>query len=178
MKHISILAAMAFFSAFALVGHAQNTNATQTKNNSTEQPYKGPVTNISIGNAVYTQKVIQAWKDYDNNTMDNMGDFIADDVIATFPDGSMVKGRENFVKMLKDYRNSFASVSSKITACTTLKTPDDPEHEVVTIWGEETDINKDGTTTKTHLNEVWFFNKEGKLTMFHQMAAKDTPDKK
>lgn len=176
MKRISIFAAMAFFSAFALVCQAQNTNPTQAKN-SMEQA-KGPVTNISIGNAVYTQKVIQAWKDYDNNTLDNIGDLVADDVIATFPDGSMVKGRDNFVKAIKDYRNSFASVSSKINACTTLKTPDDPEHEVVTIWGEETDISKDGTTTKTHLNEVWFFNKEGKLTAFHQLAAKDAPDKK
>ena len=80
--------------------------------------------------------------------------------------------------MIRDYRNGFASVSSKISACTTLKTPDDPEHEVVTIWGEETDTAADGTVTKTHLNEVWFFNKQGKLTEFHQMAAKDSPDKK
>lgn len=177
MKRLSILAAMTFFSAFTLTAHAQNTSAMQAKNN-TAQSYKGPVTNIAIGNPAYTQKVIQAWKDYDNNTLNNIGDLIADDVLATFPDGSVVKGKDNFVKMIRDYRNSLASVSSQIAACTTLKTPDDPDREVVTIWGEETDTAKDGTVTKTHLNEVWFFNKEGKLVEFHQMAAKDTPDKK
>ncbi|MGN6401028.1 MAG: nuclear transport factor 2 family protein [Flavisolibacter sp.] len=177
MKRVFILAATGFFSVVCLDSQAQqNTNAMQAKNTATDR--KGPTTNISIGNPVYAQKVMQAWKDYDNNTMDNMDDLIADDVVATFPDGSMVKGRDNFVKMIRDYRNGFASVSSKIMACTTLKTPDDPEHEVVTIWGEETDTAADGTVTKTHLNEVWFFNKQGKLTEFHQMAAKDSPDKK
>jgi hypothetical protein len=90
----------------------------------------------------------------------------------------MVKGKENWIKMIKDYRNNFNSVTSTVMACTTLKSPDDPEHEVVTVWGEENDTNKDGTTVKTHLNEVWFFNKQGKVVMFHQMAAKDAPDKK
>ena len=177
MKRVFILAATGFFSVVCLDSRAQqNANVMQAKNTGTDR--KGPTTNISIGNPVYAQKVMQAWKDYDNNTMDNMDDLIADDVVATFPDGSMVKGRDNFVKMIRDYRNGFASVSSKIVACTTLKTPDDPEHEVVTIWGEETDTAADGTVTKTHLNEVWFFNKQGKLTEFHQMAAKDSPDKK
>jgi hypothetical protein len=178
MKRLSILAAIAFFSAFTLVCHAQNTSAMPAKNSNAGQPPRGPITNISIGNPMYAQKVMQAWKDYDNNTLDNIGDLIADDVIATFPDGSMVKGRETLVKMIKDYRNGFAAVSSKIAACTTLKSPDDPEREVVTIWGEETDTNKDGTIAKTHLNEVWFFNKDGKVVELHQMAAKDAPDKK
>lgn len=176
MKRTSILAAVVFLSAFTFVGQAQNTSAMQTKN-SKESSDKGPVTNIAIGNAAYAQKVIQVWKDYDNNNLDNFGDLLAEDVIATFPDGSMVKGKDNFVKMIKDWRNNFSSVSSKIAACTTLKTPDDPEHEVVTIWGEEADTGKDGTITKTHLNEVWFFNKEGKVTEFHQLAAKDTANK-
>jgi hypothetical protein len=176
MKRLLILTATGLFSC--MVGQAQNVKPVQAANSSMEQPYKGPVKNISIGNMMYAQKVMQLWKDYDNNTMDNMGDLLADDVVATFPDGSMVKGKDNFVKSIKDYRNSFSSVSSKIMACTTLKTPDDPEHDVVTIWGEENDTNKDGTTVKTHLNEVWFFNKQGKVEMVHQMAAKDAMDKK
>jgi ketosteroid isomerase-like protein len=177
MKRLLILTATGFFSM--MVCQAQNTKPVQAANaTSMGQLHNGPVHNISIGNMMYAQKVIQLWKDYDNNTMDNVGDLLADDVVATFPDGSMVKGKDNFVKMIKDYRNSFSSVSSTIMACTTLKSPDDPEHEVVSVWGEENDTSKDGTTVKTHLNEVWFFNKQGKVVMFHQMAAKDAMDKK
>ena len=175
MKRLLLLCTTGLFTF--MLCQAQNTKPVQTSN-SMDQPYKGPVKNISIGNMMYAQKVMQVWKDYDNNTMDNIADMMADDIVATFPDGSMVKGKENFAKMIKDYRNGFSSVSSKIMACTTLKTPDDPEHEVVTIWGEETDTNKDGTTMTTHLNEVWFFNKQGKVAMFHQMAAKDVAEKK
>ena len=177
MKRLLILTATGFFSI--MVCQAQNTKPVQAANASNMgQLHNGPVKNISIGNMMYAQKVIQAWKDFDNNTLDKIEDLMADDVVATFPDGSMVKGKDNWIKMIKDYRNNFTSVTSTVMACTTLKSPDDPEHEVVTVWGEENDTNKDGTTMKTHLNEVWFFNKQGKVVMFHQMAAKDQPDKK
>jgi len=38
--------------------------------------------------------------------------------------------------------------------------------------------DKDGKVSKVHLNEVWFFNKEGKVIEFHQMAAKEMPEQK
>jgi hypothetical protein len=178
MKRLSLLPVIAFFAAFSLNATAQNTNARQVKNSSADQPYKVESKNISIGNMAYAQKVLRAWKDFDNNTLDNSVALFAEDMIATFPDGSVVKGRDNFLKIGNEYRNSLAAVVSTVSACTTLKSPDHPESEVVTIWGMETDTHKDGTITKTHLNEVWFFNKQGKVTEFHQMSAKDAEEKK
>lgn len=175
MRRLSILAATILFS---LLAFAQNKNVKQVKNEMSNQPYKVGATNIAIGNNAYAQKILWAWKFYDDNTLDKAGDLLADDVVATFPDGSSVKGKDNFMKAIQDARNSIASSSSTVDACVTLKTPDDPEHEVVSIWGSETDTNKDGTVSKVYLNEVWFFNKEGKVVEFHQMAAKDVPEKK
>lgn len=57
----------------------------------------------------------------------------ADDVISTFPDGTLVKEKENLLKNIKAYRESLAAVSSAVKAMTTLKTPDDPDHEFVTF---------------------------------------------
>jgi hypothetical protein len=176
MKHLSILAATTLLVSFCLDAVAQNKNVKPVKSTSSDQPYKVEANNITLGNSAYAQKVLWAWKYFDENTLDKAEDLIADDIVATFPDGSTVKGKENFIKGAKDYRNSLGSVSSKVVACVTLKSPDNPEHEVVSIWGEETDTHKDGTVTKTHLNEVWFFNKQGKVVEFHQMAAKDNPD--
>jgi hypothetical protein len=178
MKRFSILLLSAGFSAISFYANAQNKNTTQVKDGSQEQPYKIANTNIRLGNMAYSQKVLRAWKDYDNNTLDNSVDIIAENIMATFPDGTVIKGRDNFMKFLKDYRNSLAAVSSTVDACTTLTSPDHPEREVVTIWGVETGTNKDGTVTKTHLNEVWFFNKDGKVTEFHQLAAKGSPENK
>jgi hypothetical protein len=90
----------------------------------------------------------------------------------------MIKGRDNAMKAIKDVRNGFASAVSEVAACVVLKTPDDPEREVVSIWGMETDTAKDGTVTKVHLNEVWFFNKQGKVVEIHQLAAKDASKNK
>jgi hypothetical protein len=80
------------------------------------------------------------------------------------------------MKAAKEYRNSLGSMSSTVNAITTLKSPDDPAHEAVSIWGIETVTMKDGTTKNTHLNEVWFFNKDGKVARLHQMAAKGEAD--
>lgn len=175
MRHLSILAAAILFSLFAF---AQNSNVKQVKNDMSNQPYKVGATNVSIGNNAYAQKILWAWKYYDDNTLDKAADLLADDVVATFPDGSMVKGKDNFMNGIKDVRNSIASSVSSVDACVTLKSPDMKDIQVVTIWGTETNTNKDGSISKVHLNEVWFFNKEGKVVEFHQMAAKDAPEQK
>lgn len=163
MKQTAILAAFIMFAPFSFNVHAQ------------DQPYKASTTNISLGNQAYAQKILWAWKYYDDNTLNKAADLFADDALATLPDGTVIKGKDNIMKGLSDYRNSFASAVSTVDACVTLKSPDMPDNEVVTIWGVETDTNKDGTISKVHLNEVWFFNKEGKVTEFHQMAAREMP---
>jgi ketosteroid isomerase-like protein len=172
MRHLTLLAALVL-TCVSFSALSQKKDAKQVSSNTSDRPYKVQSTNISIGNSAYADKVLWAWKNYDINKMDKMADLFADDVVATFSDGSMIKGKDNFAKAIADARNSFGSVTSEVAACVALKSPDNPESEAVSIWGTETDTAKDGTVTKTHLNEVWFFNKQGKVTEFHQMAAKD-----
>jgi hypothetical protein len=178
MKHLKISTAFILFAFLPFTIYAQKKDAKQASSTSSDQPYKVSATNITLGNQVYAQKVLWAWKYYDDNTLDKAGDLFADDVLATLPDGSVFKGKDILMKALKDYRNSFASAVSTVDACVTLKSPDMPGLDVVTIWGIETDTNKDGTVSKVHLNEVWFFNKDGKVVEFHQLAAKEMPEKK
>lgn len=177
MKRSSILAMTILLASFSFNLYAQK-EVKQVKNATSDQPYKVQATRITIGNPAYAQKVLWAWKYYDNNTLEKAADLFADDILGTLPDGTIIKGKDNFIKAMQDYRNSFASATSDVAACTTLKSPDDPEREVVTIWGMETDTSKDGAVSKVHLNEVWFFNKQGKVVEFHQLAAKEAPDNK
>ena len=178
MKRLSILTIFIMCASFSFNIYAQKKDVKQETGNTSDQPYKVGATNITLGNQAYSQKVLWAWKYYDENTLDKAADLFADDVMATLPDGTVIKGKDNLLKGLKDYRNSFASAASTVEACVTLKSPDRPDNEVVTIWGAETDTNKDGTVSKVHLNEVWFFNKEGKVVEFHQLAAKEMPEQK
>ncbi len=129
---------------------------------------------------MYADKVLTAWKHWDNNTLDEVAPMLADDVVGTFPDGSTVKGKANFIKGAMEYRGMFNSVTSQIEACTALKSVEHPESTAVAIWGFETDTKKDGTVQKNAIHEVWFFNKEGKVTAVHQYmaAVKDEMEKK
>lgn len=176
MKSLTILAT-ALCSLLTFTAIAQNDNAKQVKNENSE-PYKVQATNVAIGDNALAQKILWLWKYYDDNMLDKAADLLADDIVATLANGTTIKGKDNFMKGIKDYRNSLASVASEVDACVALKTPDDPEHQVVSIWGTETDTNKDGIVSKVHLNEVWFFNKDGKVVEFHQMSAKDAPESK
>jgi len=178
MKRLTILTAFILFASFSFNIYAQKKDVKPATSAPSDQPYKVHATNITLGNQAYAQKVLWVWKYYDDNTLDKSADLFADDMVATLPDGSVFKGKDNAMKAIKDYRNSLASAVSTVDAVVTLKTPDVPDREVVSIWGTETDTNKDGTVSKVHLNEVWFFNKEGKVVEFHQMAAKELPEQK
>lgn len=148
--------------------HLNAQQATQVK--SANQPYKLQYNNLKFGNPAYAQKVLQAWKDYENNKMNATASFMTDDAVGYFPDGTVVKGANNLNKLFKDVRNSFTSVSTEVYACTTLVSPDDPEHEFVVIWGKETNTKKDGTVQSTRIHEIWRINKEEKVDECLQYA--------
>jgi ketosteroid isomerase-like protein len=178
MKHLKTLAVLILFASFSLSIYAQKKEAKPASGITSNQPYKVGATKVSLGNQAYSQKVLWAWKYYDDNTLDKVADLFADDALVTLPDGSAFKGKDNIIKAITDYRNSFSSAVSTVDACVTLKSPDMADREVVSIWGAETDTNKDGTVSKVHLNEVWMFNKAGKVVELHQMAAKEMPENK
>ena len=177
-QHLKITLAFVLFAFLSFTMYAQKKDVKPAGSHMSAQPYKVGATNITLGNQAYSQKVLWAWKYYDENTLDKAADLFADTVIASLPDGTVFQGKEAMLKSLKEYRNSFASAVSTVDACVTLKSPDMPGNNVVSIWGMETDTNKDGTVSKVHLNEVWFFNKAGKVVQFHQMAAKEMPENK
>lgn len=171
MKRLSILFATIVLSFPSLCATAQQKGAKHIANKSSNMPYKMEYTNLRIGNDQYSMKVLNAWKAYDDGDLDRVADMLADEVWATLPDGTVLKGKEAFLNGLKTYRASFASAVSTVTACTTLKSAEHPESDATVIWGIETDTKKDGTVQKTALHEVWFFNKAGKVFEFHQYAA-------
>ena len=169
MKPLLLLASASILS---LGVYAQNPGMQVAPSN---QPYKLQFNNLKIGNSSYAQKVMQAWKDYDNNEMDEATSFLTEDAVGTFSDGSVVKGADNLNKLFRDVRNSFASIKEDIYACTTLKSPDDPEHEFVVIWGRETDTKTDGSIIKTLIHEVWRFNRDGKADQCSQFVIPEKP---
>lgn len=181
MKQISTCFLLLIFSACLSTVKAQTTKVKVTdskvkmkeKNtgSTAAMPYKAAMSADWVpGNAQYTQMVLMAWKGYDANQWDGADAMFADNVTASMPDGTMIKGRDNFLHALKAYRGTFTAVSSSLEAVTSLKSADN-KYDVVSIWGSETDTKADNTKQKVDLHEVWMFNKEGKVIFFKQYLA-------
>lgn len=135
------------------------------------QPYKATYSSkFKMGNAKYASMVLDLWKDWDDNALDRH-DYLADTITAYFPDGSVVKGKAAFMETSRKYRATFTTVKSVVHAFTTLR-PEDKNEDAVCIWGQEDDTAPDGTITKSNLHEVWFFNKDGKISSMRQWHAK------
>ena len=135
------------------------------------QHYKATYSSkFKMGNAKYAGMVQDIWKAWDDNALDRH-DYFADTMTAYFPDGSVVKGKAAFMESGKKYRATFTTVKSEVHAITALRSEDKNE-DAVCIWGQEADTAPDGTVTKSNLHEVWFFNKDGKISGMRQWHSK------
>lgn len=176
MKLLSLLPAMTALLILSIHVQAQNANAKEknkTGVNGTmamDLPYKAYYSShFEMGNQHYGAMVLNAWKDYDNNTWSDLGDMLADTVTAVLADGTIVKGKDNFLNAIKAYRGSFSAVQSEVAAWLTVNSTDQKK-QTVCIWGDETDTKGDGTKQSTALHELWFFNKDGKVDLFRQFT--------
>lgn len=169
MKRTILLAAAAFF--FSAHAFGQNTDVRQVANTDETQPYKIKFPGVQLGKPEYSKIILNAWKAYDENRLDDIVPLFSDGIVARLPDGTIVKGKEKFVDAMKAYRGGFASVVSTVDACTTMQSPSAPGRNMTAIWGTEVDTKKDGTTTRVALHELWYFDKDGLVTNFYQYAT-------
>lgn len=131
--------------------------------------------NFEIGDSKNAQIVLELWKDFDNNTLDNHKDAFADSVTIELADGSVVKGlKDSVLSSMKSYRSGFTTVVSSVDVVIPLK-PKDKEESWVCVWGKEIDTDKKNKTDSAYLNENWMFNKDGKIAYMSQFRA--TPAK-
>jgi hypothetical protein len=128
---------------------------------------------FKIGKAAYVQQILDLWKDWDDNQFDRH-DYFADTLKMFFPDGTVMKGKQANMDAAKKERGKYTKVKSIIHAYIPL-TSLDRNQDLVCIWGHEDDTLPDGTVESKDLHEVWWFNKDGKITTLRQWNAKFGP---
>ncbi len=113
--------------------------------------------------------LLQMYKDWDNNTLDNSTQYLADTLSFHFPDGSRWNGTKDSIwKMIKDYRNIYTIVENKVDAWLPFRTTDKHDHWVA-IWAREYHTDKaTGKLDSTDIHEVWAFNNDHKVTFLSQ----------
>ena len=138
-------------------------------------PYvAGYSSQFEMADPAKARKVLELWKDYDDNAFDRHKTYFADTVAMYMADGMAIKGLDSLMNKMKAYRGGFASAKSSVDVWMSLRSIDKNENWVA-IWGSEEDTGKDGKKTMVHLQEVWRFNKDGKIDLMMQFAAVPSP---
>lgn len=182
MKRFTILLMVSSLFVLFNVADAQNPAIRQTSNKQKEKaiaaektmlPYKARFTKFATGDPRYSVMVLNAWKAWDDNRLDDIADMLADTVTAYLADGTVIKGKDAFINGGKAYRAGFTAVKSEVVAYTSMKHLEGRQGTSVWIWGDEYDTKLDGTTQKSILHEVWAFNKDGKVDLVLQYSRPD-----
>ena len=133
----------------------------------TKMPYKaGYSSNFTIADQSYTNKILTLWKDYEENALDRHLDWFADTVSMSWMNGQTVKGKTENLSGAKAFRGTQSNLKISLDASVSLKS--DKGDNVVCVWGTEEFTDQSGKHVVNHLQEVWGFNKDGKVDMMLQ----------
>jgi hypothetical protein len=123
---------------------------------------------FEMGKPKYSEIVLKLWKDYDNGDLSVSKDLFADSVEMYFRDGSsMHSTRDSVYASAQQYRNTFSKVESRVAAFFPVRATDKDE-DWVCIWGTEVSTDKQGKVDSVNLQEIWRFNKQGKVDLMSQ----------
>jgi hypothetical protein len=139
---------------------------------SSSAPFKATYSsNFKMGDPKYSQQVLVLWKDYEQNTLDKHSSWFADTASIAFADGKITKGRANLIAGAKAARGAVKNYKCTIAAYMSLISVD-KKKQWVAIWGTDEYTDKNGKAVKVNLQEIWGFNKDGKIDYMSQYAAK------
>ncbi len=130
-------------------------------------PYKANYSSkFTIADESLGTRVLTLWKDYEDNALDRHLAWFADTVSMTMANGQTVKGIQANLAGVKAYRGSLKNLKVSIDAWVNLKS--DKGDNFVCVWGSEDFTDQDGKHVVNNLQEVWGFNKDGKISMMLQ----------
>ena len=123
---------------------------------------------FKIGNPEYSAMILQgSWKDWENNTMDNMKSWVADTIVAYHSDNAVVKGLDSLQARWKRGRAGYTSVIDTVHAVISTYSTDKNENWVL-VWATEINTDTKGKIDTMDLMETWRINKDGKADRLYQ----------
>lgn len=122
---------------------------------------------FEMGNPQLSKIVLDMWKDYDNNTLDNSAKNFADSVTMHLEGSKGTRlSRDATLSEAKKYRATQSDVKSVIHAFVPLKSTDKNEDWVL-VWGTEY-ATMNGKKDSTLLHELWLFDQNNKIKEMRQ----------
>jgi len=164
MKKIMLLLA-----ATALIAACNSEKKTEETKPPVALPYVASYSSsFEIGNAEYAATILQgSWKDWEENKLDNMKNWVADSIVAYNSDNTESNGLDSMMARWKKGRAELSAATTTIDAVIPVYSTDKKENWVL-VWATEVDTKKDGTVDTVRIMETWRINKDGKADMLFQ----------
>lgn len=145
------------------------TDSSTAKTENVTYPYTPDYSSdFEIGDPKNAQTLLQLYKDFDNNTLDNSKSAFADNDTMYFANGGMFAGsRDTLIAIAKKMRGQMGTVVDSVHAWVALKSKDKKD-EWVLIWSKEISTDAKGKKTARELQETWRFDKNGKVNLVYQ----------
>jgi hypothetical protein len=171
MKKILLMMAAVTVLAACNDEKKSDTGSTDTKKETpaVTLPYTASYSSsFEMGNPTYAAMILQgSWKDWENNTMDNMKSWVADTIKAFQSDNSMAMGVDSLQARWKRGRAAYTSIKDTIDAVMPVYSTDKKENWVL-VWAREIDTDTKGKTDTVSIMETWRINTAGKADLLLQ----------
>jgi hypothetical protein len=180
MRKICLFTTIAFLTACtspADKSKTETTKASDSMSTSTSGKQRSNLTypytadyssDFEMGDAKNAQTLLELYKNWDNNTLNNSKSAFADNDTMYSSDGHMFAGpRDSFFIMANKERGQMGTVVDSVHAWVPLRTRDKKE-QWVAIWTKEISTNAKGVKKSKELHEVWRFDDNGKINLVYQ----------
>jgi hypothetical protein len=123
---------------------------------------------FEMGNPSYAAMIVQgSWKDWQDNKLDNMRNWVADTIVAFQSNNIMIRGADSLMANWKRSRAGYSSAIDSINAVMPVYSTDKKQNWVL-VWATEYDTKLDGTKDTSATMETWRINKDGKADLLLQ----------
>jgi len=125
---------------------------------------------LTMGNPEHARMVLQVWRDYEDNRLDQSAALLADSITFEAANGQVIRGRDSVLGAFKQMRGQYTNVKQTVDVYMPIRSTDRNEDWVL-IWGRKDDTGANGTTTNV-IHEIWRINRDGKIDYMSQYIAK------
>ena len=175
MRKIFLFTAVAFFAACTSSADKSTTETPKASDSMSEKqpdlsyPYTAEYSSsFEIGDPKNAQTLLELYRNFDNNTLDNSKSAFADNDTMYFSNGGMFAGsRDSLFAIASKMRAQMGSVVDSVHAWVALRSKDKKD-EWVLIWSREISTDAKGKKTARELQETWRFDKNGKINLMYQ----------
>ena len=177
-QFLTALTAVLLFMACNDEKSTEGSDKAQAKKESSSISYPYTATyssDFSMGDANHSKMVLDLFKMWEDNKVDEMKTLLADSVWINFPDGYKFKDNtvDSMIKFAKEYRKTLSSVRTNMDGWMPVRA-NDKKQDFVLTWGTDYIKNNEGKEDSISVH-AYFLIVNNKIRGWSEFQQKLTP---